>query len=92
MKWEEVEKDREYKLVDEAIPFRCGIRKMTGMDSWTVNTSLFGTQMIDAYSADEAKWRATLMVYDDCNRKANYYHKIRDHLPDVHDLARDAGI
>lgn len=28
MKWEEVEKDREYKLVDEAIPFRCGIRKM----------------------------------------------------------------
>lgn len=92
MKWEEVEKDREYKLDDEVIPFRCAIRKMTGMDSWTVSASLLGTQMIDACSADEAKWRATLMIYDRCNMNANYYHKIRDHLPDIHDLARDAGI
>lgn len=43
-------------------------------------------------SLEEAKWRAVLTLYDVCNQKANYYHTIRDHLPDIHDLAREAGI
>lgn len=95
MEWKEIEYGREYYLCDKDTNFSCTIRKMSGMNSWTVasgNSSLFGTRMIDVDSPEEAMWQATLMIYDSCNRIANYYHKIRDHLPSIHDLARSAGI
>lgn len=39
-----------------------------------------------------AEWYAVNYLYNCCNREANYYHNIRDHLPSIHDLAVIAGI
>ena len=33
-----------------------------------------------------AIWQATIWIYNECNRIANSYHHIRDHLPHLHDL------
>lgn len=92
MSWEEIEKGREYKLNDPSLSFECAIRKMSGSESWTVRSSLFGMLIVDADSPEEAMWRATVHVYDYCNRLANHYHRIRDHLPSLHELAREACI
>lgn len=47
---------------------------------------------IEAATAEEAEWRVTLLLYNRCNQMANYFHKIRDHLPSIHELADKAGI
>ena len=45
-----------------------------------------------ADSMEYAEWDAVNNLYNKCNYKANYYHKIRDHLPSIRDLAEKAGI
>ena len=49
-------------------------------------------KLVGIQSPEEAKWRAVLTLHDVCNRKANYYHNIRDHLPSIRDLAMEAGV
>lgn len=41
-------------------------------------------------SIEEVEWQITLYIYNRCNRIANQLHKIRDHLPSVHDLGERA--
>lgn len=43
-------------------------------------------KLIYANSIEEAKWKATNELYNQCNKCANYYHRIRDHLPNIHNL------
>lgn len=38
-------------------------------------------------SIEEVEWQVTLYIGNKCNKIANQLHKIRDHLPSVHDLA-----
>ena len=47
---------------------------------------------VKASSVEEVEWQVTLLLYDRCNQMANYFHKIRDNLPSIHDLADKAGI
>lgn len=47
---------------------------------------------IELESMPAAEWHAVCSLGHFCNKKANYYHKIRDHLPSVHELAKKAGI
>ena len=47
---------------------------------------------VEANTIEEAEWQVTLLLYDLCNKKANYYHTIRDNLPSIHELAKNAGI
>ena len=49
-------------------------------------------ERINAGSMEEAEWKAVLIMSNKCNQKANYYHKIRDHLPSIRELAERAGI
>lgn len=42
-------------------------------------------------SIKEVEWQVTLYIGNKCNRIANQLHKIRDHLPSVHELAEKAG-
>ena len=44
----------------------------------------------DIDSLEEAEWAATLYIYDKCNEVANQLHKIRDHLPSLHELRENA--
>ena len=39
---------------------------------------------------EEAEWQITLYIYNRCNEIANQLHKIRDHLPNIHELAEKA--
>ena len=43
-------------------------------------------------SIEEAEWQMTLYIYDRCNEIANELHKLRDHLPSIHELAEKAGV
>jgi len=45
---------------------------------------------IDGPSLEYAEWQAVLHLGNRCNAEANYYHRIRDKLPSVHDLAERA--
>lgn len=45
---------------------------------------------IYANSIEEARWQATLWIHNECNFIANSYHRIRDHLPSIHELAEAA--
>ena len=38
-------------------------------------------------SKEEAVWQATVWIYNECNAIANSFHRIRDHLPSIHELA-----
>ena len=49
-------------------------------------------ERINSGSMEEAEWKAVLKMHNKCNQKANYYHKIRDHLPSIRELAERAGI
>lgn len=40
----------------------------------------------DIESSDEAIWQATLWIYKECNRIANSFLYIRDHLTSLHEL------
>lgn len=37
-------------------------------------------------SIEEVKWRATCWIHSQCNKIANSFHHIRDHLPNVGEL------
>ena len=41
-------------------------------------------------SIKEVEWQVTLYIGNKCNRIANQLHKIRDHLPSIHELADKA--
>ena len=43
-------------------------------------------------SIEEVEWQVTLYIYNRCNEIANQLHKIRDHLPSIHELAEKAGV
>jgi len=43
-------------------------------------------------SIKEVEWQVTLYISNKCNKIANQLHKIRDHLPSIHDLAEKAGV
>ena len=38
-------------------------------------------------SIEEIEWQMTIYIHKRCNSIANQLHKIRDHLPDIHELA-----
>ena len=42
-------------------------------------------------SIEEVEWQVTLYIGNKCNKIANQLHKIRDHLPSVHELAERAS-
>ena len=46
-----------------------------------------GFYLMNIDSIEEAEWQITLYIYNRCNEIANSLHKIRDHLPSIHDLA-----
>lgn len=35
-------------------------------------------------NTEEVIWQATIWIYNTCNRIANSFHRIRDHLPKVY--------
>ena len=39
-------------------------------------------------SIEEVEWQVTLYIDNKCNKIANQLHKIRDHLPSIHELAK----
>ena len=41
---------------------------------------------------EEVEWQITLYINKRCTVVANELHKIRDHLPSIHELADKAGI
>lgn len=41
-------------------------------------------------SIEEVEWKVTLYINNKCNKIANQLHKIRDHLPSIHELAEKA--
>ena len=90
MKWED--EGRQIVLRDG----RKTLARARNMDNlgWFVYLPCIDEQFykIEASTVEEAKWRVTLLLYDRCNGMANYYHKIRDHLPSIHELAEAAGI
>ena len=49
-----------------------------------------GFYLMNTDSIEEAEWQMTLYIYNECNKIANQLHKIRDHLPSIHDLAERA--
>lgn len=46
----------------------------------------FSVRLENIESSDEAIWQATLWIYKECNRIANSFHHIRDHLTSLHKL------
>lgn len=92
MKW--VNEGWRQVLHDEGGKLVCHVRKMTGRDDWTMYAPQIGKEVFrfPASSDEEARWRATLIVYNECNRIAGFYHKIRDNLPNLRELADDAKI
>lgn len=81
-------------LYDDSEKLICRIKKITGQINWALYApDIFDElYMFPAHTKEVARWRATVMVYNECNRIANYFHKIRDHLPSLHELAAEAGI
>ena len=59
-------------------------------NEWLVATYCFDGQIyaIDAKDIDEAEWRATLLIHYKCSEVMNHYDKIRQHLPDIHELGK----
>ena len=45
-----------------------------------------GVALVDMKSAEEAMWQATLWINKECNRVAKSFHRIRNHLPRLHEL------
>ena len=43
----------------------------------------FGVVFENMESAELVIWKATIWIYDECNRIANSFHHIRDHLPSL---------
>lgn len=41
----------------------------------------------DVDTIQEIEWQITLYIYSRCNTIANQLHRIRDHLPSIHELA-----
>lgn len=46
----------------------------------------FGVTISGMTNAEEALWQATIWIHDECNKIANSFHHIRDHLPRFNDL------
>ena len=51
-----------------------------------------GFYLMNIDSIEEAEWQMTLYIHNRCNEIANQLHKIRDHLPSIHELAKRARI
>ncbi len=51
-----------------------------------------GFYLMNIDSIEEAEWQMTLYIYDRCNEIANELHKLRDHLPSIHELAEKSGV
>lgn len=89
-RWEKVDRS-EYKLKDAsgqtiAYLFRnydsrwfCRFHN----DDWNMN---FGVTFEGLKNAEEVIWQTTLWIYNTCNHVANSFHRIRDHLPSLHEL------
>lgn len=56
---------------------------------WSMDCHSYA-KYIMAQSEENAIWKATIEIYDKCNEIANTYHKIRDGLPDIRKLYREA--
>ena len=52
----------------------------------------FSLELEGIKSVEEARWQATAWIYNQCNYIANHFHRIRDHLPSVHELAEEVGL
>lgn len=64
-----------------------------GDNKYVVNLACIGEQYhITADSMDIAEWHAVTGLSALCNKKANYYHGIRDNLPSIKELAIKAKI
>ena len=51
-----------------------------------------GFYLMNIDSIEETEWQITLYIYNRCNEIANQLHKLRDHLPSIHELAEKAGV
>ena len=58
-------------------------------NDWNIN---FCVTFEGLRNAEEVIWQATLWIYNTCNQIANSFHHIRDRLPDIHELAKKAGV
>lgn len=56
---------------------------------WSMDCHSYA-KYIMAQSEENAIWQATLEIYNKCIEMVNAYHKIRDGLPDVRKLYREA--
>ena len=56
---------------------------------WSMDCHSYGSYII-AQSDENAMWQATLEIYNKCIEMVNAYCKIRDGLPDVRKLYREA--
>ncbi len=88
-KWEKVSKT-EYKLTDSC-GLTVGYLALNYDRSWCrfYNDDFdmkFSLTIEGLKNTEEAIWQATLWIYQTCNQVANSFHRIRDHLPSLHEL------
>ena len=91
-KWNKID-DYEYRLMDsDQIMVGYVISDGSQWHCRFYNKRLdqyFGTTFSGMTNAEETLWQATIWIYDECNKIANSFHHIRDHLPELHDLRMD---
>lgn len=64
-------------------------------DKWILTIFCINHEIYELGDCDDisvAEWRATNIIYNRCNEIVRPYFKIRDNLPNIHDLAEKAGI
>ena len=89
-KWEKID-DSEYRLTDYDGQTVAYLVRNFG-DSWfcrLINRRFdihFGRIYDNVTSIEWLKWQATIWIQDECNRIANSFHYIRDHLPNLNKL------
>ena len=94
-RWDKVD-DYEYRLKDENHQIK-GYLIQDGSGDWVVrffNDDIDGAfpntaRLKDMDNAEHAIWQATLWIYNQCNKIANSFHHIRNHLPSIHELAEE---
>lgn len=92
-KWEKVG-ETEYRLKDEC-GLTVGYLALNYDRSWCrfYNDDFdmkFSLMIEGLKNTEEVIWQATLWIYKTCNRVANSFHRIRDHLPSLHELRIDS--
>ena len=92
--WEEYN-DREHALLfstdGENLAY---IKKKDKLWDCTILPELIATNFyyMGTDSIEEVEWQITLYIYNECNKIANQLHKIRDHLPNIYELAERARV